>query len=123
MGTGNECVNRLYILDYLFIVAGVLLFFSLNAVLLKKFEETPPLQIIPKVGLLLTILSRTSDACENLWTILIYSNPLTFNLVLLQILRAIGWIKWFFVALEYTTMGIGWIVVLFLAIQKQRKKS
>lgn len=109
-------VNRLYIFDYLFIFTGVLLFFSLNALLLKFLKNKGKIQIIPKIGLVLTIFSRTFDALENLFMILIYTNPSNFNLTLLNLLSVTSVIKWILVAFEYSVMGIGWVLLLVLTI-------
>ncbi|QEE17381.1 hypothetical protein DSAG12_03214 [Promethearchaeum syntrophicum] len=109
-------VNRLYIFDYLFILTGVLLFFSLNALLLKFLKNKGNIQIIPKIGLVLTIFSRTFDALENLFMILIYTNPSNFNLTLLNFLSVTSVFKWILVAFEYSVMGIGWVLLLVLTI-------
>jgi hypothetical protein len=103
-----DAVIRLSFLDYIFIIAGFLLFLSLNSILVIKFKENQKIQRIPLAGICLTILSRLLDSLENLWTILIYSNPTDYPTALITLVNLSGSFKWIVVGIEYCTLAIGW---------------
>jgi hypothetical protein len=105
-----QYVNLLYLLDFMFIFVGILLFFSVNALLMKKFKSIDKFTMLPKIGLMLTIISRFSDIIENTFSIIIYTNPVSFNPVLLQLIPIVSLIKWIFVGLEYSLIIIGIII-------------
>ncbi|MFC4357226.1 hypothetical protein ACFO0N_04595 [Halobium salinum] len=101
-----DSVMLLSILDYVFIVAGFLLFFSLHSIALKTLEFHDWLGLIPKVGMGLTFFSRLFDSLENLWVILIYTNPDDYATILISLMNASETVKWALVSVEYPTLGI-----------------
>jgi len=107
-------VKLLSVLDYLFILLGFILFLSLNAMIYKALMKYDKLTWIPLSGVLLTIISRTLDSLENLWSILIYTNPDDFSVVLLPLSSVTGLVKWIFVGFEYSMVLVGLICFLIL---------
>jgi hypothetical protein len=107
-----ESVMLLSILDYIFIVAGFLLFFSLHSVSLKTLAGHDRLVLIPKVGMGLTVASRLLDSLENLWVILIYTNPDDYATILIGLMNASEALKWMVVGVEYPTLGIAIVLAL-----------
>ncbi|MFC7071058.1 hypothetical protein [Halobaculum lipolyticum] len=108
-----DSVVLLSVLDYLFIVAGFVLFFSLHSLVMKRLAFDDRLVLVPKVGMVLTVCSRLLDSLENLWVILIYSNPDSYPTALIALMNATQSAKWLVVAVEYPTLGLG-IVLVFL---------
>jgi len=54
---------------------GSFSFFSLHSLVMKRLSFDDRLVLVPKLGMVLTVCSRLLDSLENLWVILIYSNP------------------------------------------------
>ncbi|WP_418284860.1 hypothetical protein [Halorubrum sp. DTA46] len=107
-----ESVMLLSVLDYIFIVAGFFLFFSLHSLSLKTLAVHNRLVLIPKVGMVLTVVSRLLDSLENLWVILIYTNPDDYATVLIDLMNISESWKWVIVSIEYPTLGIAIVLVL-----------
>ena len=107
-----DAVMLLSALDYLFIVAGFVLFFSLHSIVLYALEGHGRLVLVPKVGMLLTVLSRLLDSLENLWVILIYSNPDDYATVLIGLMNVSETLKWTVVRVEYPTLGLAIVLAL-----------
>lgn len=121
-----DLVTLLSVLDYLFIVAGFLLFTSLNSLFLRTLQNhsNPYLSYVPQVGVLLTILSRSLDSLENFWVILIYTNPDSYPTLLIPLMNISETLKWGVVGLEYSTMVLGLVLtVLILALNRSTQPS
>lgn len=103
---------KLTIWDYVFIIAGFLLFTSLNSMFICRFYNWRKWAYVPATGIIFTILSRTADALENLWTLLVYANPEDYSLILISLMKYTGLIKWGLVGLEYTTLAFGLVLVI-----------
>jgi hypothetical protein len=101
-----ESVMLLSVLDYVFIIAGFLLFFSLHSVSLKALAGHDRLVLIPKIGMGLTVVSRLLDSLENLWVILIYTNPDGYVTILIGLMNCSEALKWTVVSVEYPMLGI-----------------
>jgi len=101
-----ESVILLSVLDYIFIVAGFFLFFSLHSLSLKTLTVHDRLVLIPKIGMGLTIISRLLDSLENLWVILIYTNPDDYATILIGLVNSSETLKWIVVGVEYPMLGI-----------------
>lgn len=101
-----ESVMLLSILDYVFIVAGFFLFFSLHSISLKALAGHDRLVLIPKIGMGLTVVSRLLDSLENLWVILIYTNPDDYATILIGLMNSSEALKWMVVSVEYPMLGI-----------------
>jgi hypothetical protein len=99
-------VVLLSVLDYLFIVAGFFLFFSLHSIIMKELSFDDRLALVPQIGMVLTFVSRLLDALENLWVILIYSNPDAYPTVLIGVMNTTESVKWTVVTVEYPTLGL-----------------
>lgn len=99
-------VRLLSVLDYVFIVAGLFLFFSLHSISLKTVAGHGRLVLIPKIGMGLTVLSRLLDSLENLWVILIYSNPDEYATVLIGLMNGSQALKWMVVGVSYPMLGL-----------------
>lgn len=110
-----DAVVLLSALDYLFIVAGFFLFFSLHSIAMRALSAHARLALVPKVGMVLTILSRGLDSLENLWVILIYTNPEGYPTVLIDLVNLTESAKWLAVTVEYPTLGVA--IVLGLAVR------
>lgn len=110
-----ESVVLLSALDYLFIVAGFFLFWSVHAVAIDLLQGRTSLVLVPKVGMVLTFVSRLLDALENLWVILIYANPESYPTALIGLMNGTQSAKWAFVTLEYAALGL--VIVLALAVR------
>ncbi len=115
----TDVAFRLTVWDYVFIVAGFMLFVSLNSILIHKFENQGKLEYLPILGIILTILSRLSDALENLWGLLIYTNSDSYSGYLIPLLYNTSSIKWFIVIIEYSTIIIAYIVYFILTIKNR----
>jgi hypothetical protein len=101
-----ESVVLLSVLDYVFIVAGFFLFFSLHSLCLKALAAYDRLVLIPKIGMGLTVASRLLDSLENLWVVLIYTNPDDYATVLIHLVNGSETLKWMVVGVEYPVLGI-----------------
>lgn len=101
-----ESVVLLSILDYVFIGAGFFLFFSLHSIVLKTLADYGRLALIPKIGMGLTAVSRLLDSLENLWVILIYTNPDNYATILIGLMNTSQALKWMVVRVEYPMLGI-----------------
>lgn len=107
-----EWVMLLSILDYIFIVAGFFLFFSLHSVSLKALADHGRLAPIPKIGMGLTVISRLLDSLENLWVILIYTDPDDYATVLITLMNVSETVKWALVSVEYPVLGLAVVLAL-----------
>jgi hypothetical protein len=101
-----ESVMLLSVLDYVFIVAGFFLFFSLHSISLTALAGHDRLVMIPKIGMGLTVVSRLLDSLENLWVILIYTNPDDYATVLIGLMNSSEALKWMVVGVEYPMLGV-----------------
>ncbi|ELZ20866.1 hypothetical protein C475_19743 [Halosimplex carlsbadense 2-9-1] len=99
-------VMLLSVLDYIFIVAGFFLFFSVHSISLKMLSVHDRLVLIPKIGMGLTVISRLLDSLENLWVILIYTNPEDYATILIGLMNSSESLKWMVVGVEYPMFGI-----------------
>ncbi|WP_371806255.1 hypothetical protein [Candidatus Lokiarchaeum ossiferum] len=115
-----SAVIRLSFLDYLFIVSGFILFISINCLILISVHEIPKIRYVPLIGFLATIISRLLDSLEDLWAILIYSNPGTYPTFLIPLLNITEDVKWVVVAIEYSLVGIGLICIIYEKIKTKR---
>jgi hypothetical protein len=109
-----DSVMLLSILDYIFILAGFFLFFSLYSIVLNTLDSHDRLVLIPKIGMILTIFSRLFDSLENLWVILIYTNPEDYATVLISLMNASETVKWTLVRVEYPMLGLAIVLVLLI---------
>lgn len=107
-----DAVMLLSVLDYVFIVAGFFLFFSLHSLALKTLDVHDRLALVPKIGMWLTVLSRLLDALENLWVILIYTNPDDYATILIRLVNVSESLKWLVVSVEYPTLGLAIVLAL-----------
>ena len=107
-----DSVVLLSVLDYLFIVAGFFLFFSLHSLVMKRLWFADRLVLIPKAGMVLTVCSRLLDSLENLWVILIYSNPDSYPTALISLMNTTQSAKWLVVSVEYSTLSLAIVLVL-----------
>ena len=107
-----DSVMLLSILDYIFILAGFFLFFSLHSLSLKTLAAHNRIVLIPKVGMVLTVVSRLLDSLENLWVILIYTNPEDYATILIDLMNTSESLKWMIVSIEYPTLGIAIVLAL-----------
>jgi hypothetical protein len=101
-----DSVMLLSVLDYVFIVAGFFLFFSLHSISLQRLAVHDRLVLIPKLGMGLTVVSRLLDSLENLWVILIYTNPDDYATILIGLTNGSEALKWMVVSVEYPMLGI-----------------
>jgi len=109
-----ESVMLLSVLDYIFIVAGFFLFFSLHSISLKTLSVHDRLVLIPKIGMGLTVISRLLDSLENLWVILIYTNPDDYATILIGLMNSSETLKWMVVGVEYPVLGIAIVLALLI---------
>ncbi|PCR90385.1 hypothetical protein [Natrinema ejinorense] len=107
-----DSVALLSALDYLFIVAGFFLFFSIHSLVMERLSFDDRLVLVPKLGMVLTVCSRLLDALENLWVILIYTNPDSYPNALISLMNTTQSAKWLVVAVEYPTLGLAIILAL-----------
>jgi hypothetical protein len=107
-----DAVVLLSALDYLFILAGFFLFFSLHSLALHALEAHHGLTLIPKLGMGLTVFSRLFDSLENLWVILIYSNPEDYATLLITLMNVSETVKWTLVSVEYPMLGFAIVLAL-----------
>ena len=107
-----DSVMLLSILDYIFILAGFFLFFSLHSIGLNTLETHDRLVLIPKIGMILTFFSRLLDSLENLWVILIYTNPEDYATILISLMNSSETLKWTLVRIEYPTLGLAIVLAL-----------
>lgn len=112
-----NAVVLLSALDYLFIVAGFFLFFSLHSIVVKQVSFDDRLVLVPKVGMMLTVVSRLLDSLENLWVILLYTNPERYPTFLIPVLNTTQSAKWLVVGVEYPTLGLGLALVVLLRVR------
>ena len=109
-----DSVMLLSILDYIFILAGFFLFFSLHSIALNTLENHDRLVLIPKIGMILTFFSRLLDSLENLWVILIYTNPEDYATILISLMNTSETMKWTLVRIEYPTLGLAIVLALLI---------
>lgn len=107
-----DSVLLLSMLDYLFIVAGFFLFFSVHSLVMWRLSFRNRLVLVPKIGMVLTVCSRLLDSLENLWVILIYSNPDNYPTTLIGLMNTTQSAKWLVVAVEYPTLGMAVVLVV-----------
>ena len=109
-----DSVILLSILDYIFILAGFFLFFSLHSIALNTLENHDRLVLIPKIGMILTFFSRLLDSLENFWVILIYTNPEDYATILISLMNTSETMKWTLVRIEYPTLGLAIVLALLI---------
>jgi hypothetical protein len=109
-----DSVVLLSLLDYVFILAGFFLFFSLHSIALNTLGDHGRLVLIPKLGMLLTVFSRLLDSLENLWVILIYTNPEDYVTILIGLVNTSETLKWTLVRVEYPTLGLAIVLALLI---------
>jgi len=102
-----DSVVLLSVLDYLFIIAAGSFFFSLLSLVMKRLSFDDRLVLVPKLGMVLTVCSRLLDSLENLWVILIYSNPDSYPTALISLMNTTQSAKWLVVTIEYPTPRTG----------------
>ena len=107
-----DSVMLLSALDYLFILAGFFLFFSLHSIVMHTLAFHDRLVLIPKIGMVLTVCSRSLDSLENLWVVLIYTNPEDYATILITLMNTSETLKWALVSLEYPTLGVAIVLAL-----------
>jgi hypothetical protein len=107
-----DAVMLLSVLDYVFIVAGFFLFFSLHSIVLQMLAGHDGLALVPKIGMSLTVVSRLLDSLENLWVILIYTNPDDYATSLITLMNTTESVKWMVVNVEYPTLGLAIVLAL-----------
>lgn len=107
-----DAVVLLSALDYLFILAGFFLFLSLHSLALRPLSAYDRLALVPKAGMVLTVLSRGLDSLENLWVVLIYTNPDGYPTVLVGLTNTTQSLKWAAVSVEYPTLGLALLLAL-----------
>ena len=107
-----DSVALLSALDYLFIAAGLVLFVSLHSLALRALAGHDRLALVPKVGVVLTVCSRLLDSLENLWVILIYTNPDGYATILIGLMNASETAKWAVVSVGYPTLGLAVLLAL-----------
>ena len=107
-----DSVVLLSALDYLFILAGLVLFFSLHSIVLNTLEAHAKLALVPKVGMVVTFFSRLLDSLENLWVILIYTNPENYATILIGLMNVSETLKWALVRVEYPMLGLAIVLAL-----------
>jgi hypothetical protein len=107
-----DAVMLLSALDYLFILAGFFLFFSLHSIVLQSLAFHDRLVLIPKLGMILTLFSRSLDSLENLWVILIYTNPEDYATILITLMNTSETLKWALVSVEYPTLGVAIVLAI-----------
>ncbi len=115
-----DAVILLSILDYLFILSGIILSVSIHSIIIKALPEQSKFQYIPLIGIITTFFSRLLDSLENLWAILIYGHPGTYVSVLIPLLNYSEQIKWIFVVIEYCMLAL---TVLTGIVQKVKAKK
>lgn len=116
-----EQIILLSILDYSFIVCGVFLFISLYLLILRGIPEAAKWKSVVIIGIVITVISRTLDALENLWAILIYTNPNGYSPILIPLLNFTEFIKWIFVAMEYGFLLLG--IAGYMKVKKQKQQK
>ena len=109
-----DSVMLLSVLDYIFILAGFFLFFSLHSIALNTLENHDRLVLIPKIGMILTFFSRLLDSLENFWVILIYTNPEDYATILIRLMNTSETVKWTLVRIEYPTLGLAIVLALLI---------
>lgn len=89
-----DSVVLLSALDHPFILAGLVLFFSLHSIVLDTLEGHAKLVLIPKIGTVVTFFSRLLGSPENLWGILIYTNSDDYASILISLMNTSETLKW-----------------------------
>lgn len=113
-------IIRLSVLDYLFILMGLVLFISIHSLVIRAIPCTKKFVFVPIIGIFVTFLSRTLDAFENLWTILIYSNPDNFSFNLISLLNFTTMFKWIIVGFEFIMLILS--IIGYVVIRKSLRK-
>lgn len=113
-------IIRLSVLDYVFILMGLFLFISIHSLIIRVIPITIKFIYVPIIGIYVTFLSRTLDAFENLWTILIYSNPDNFSLNLISLLNFTTTLKWIIVGFEFFMLILS--IIGYVVIRKSLRK-
>jgi hypothetical protein len=62
--------------------------------------------------MVLTVVSRLLDSLENLWVILIYTNPDDYATILIDLMNTSESLKWMVVSIGYPTLGIAIVLAL-----------
>ncbi len=116
-----DAVILLSILDYLFILSGIILSVSIHSLIVKALPEQSKLVYVPLIGMIATFFSRLLDSLENLWAILIYGHPGTYVSVLIPLLNYSEQIKWIFVIIEYSMLALAVLTGIFHKVKKKKK--
>jgi len=86
--------------------------FLAHSLVMKRLSFDDRLVLVPKLGMVLTVCSRLLDSLENLWVILIYSNPDSYPTALISLMNTTQSAKWLVVTIEYPTLGLAIVLVL-----------
>lgn len=117
----NE-VQLLTFFDYMFIIAGVGLAWSIFSIIRKSNSDSKFIMRYCDIGFIITAISRSLDALENLFVILIYSNKDNFQNWLISAVNSVEDIKWVFVTIEYILLFITILFHFLFRFSKGRKK-
>jgi len=117
----NE-VLLLTFFDYMFIIAGVGLAWSIFSIIRKSNSDSKFIVRYCDIGFIITAISRSLDALENLFVILIYSNKDNFQNWLISAVNSVEDIKWVFVTIEYVLLFITILFHFLFRFSKGRKK-
>ena len=88
----NE-VQLLTFFDYMFIIAGVGLAWSIFSIIRKSNSDSKFIMRYCDIGFIITAISRSLDALENLFVILIYSNKDNFQNWLISAVNSVEDVK------------------------------
>ena len=96
------------------VFVGVIVFrsVSLHSIAMTELSIDDRLVLVPKIGMILTIVSRLLDSLENLWVILIYANPDSYPTALITLMNTTESLKWAAVTIEYPTFGLAIVLAL-----------
>lgn len=117
----NE-VQLLTFFDYMFIIAGVGLAWSIFSIIRKSNSDSKFIMRYCDIGFIITAISRSLDALENLFVILIYSNKDNFQNWLISAVNSVEDVKWVFVTIEYVLLFITILFHFLFRFSKGRKK-
>jgi len=114
-----DLVRLITLLDYLFIISGLLLFVSIHSINLR-LTSSFRFRMISIIGILVTILSRSLDAIEDLFVILIYSNPDGYKSYFITAIHIVETSKWIAVGVEYILFLSALISIIYQLAGKNR---
>lgn len=115
-------VQLLTLFDYMFIIAGVGLAWSIFSIIRKSNSDSKFIMRYCDIGFIITAISRSLDALENLLVIFIYSNKDNFQNWLISAVNSVEDIKWVFVTIEYILLFITILFHFLFRFSKGRKK-